>query len=286
MLRRFVLMGLLGTAMLGAAFLPLLSQSERPKPSFEVASVKPSSIAVSNGQIRQAPGGRVIANNASLKFLIRIAYRVRDFQIIGGPGWITADRWEVEAKSGEGIVASPAGQDPNSISEIDLKLQSLLEDRFQLKLHHETRDLPLYVLTVAKDGPKMRAVAPPPQAPPPPAPPVGTDGGPLPGFFRIQPGMVVGNALSVPQIVYVISQLVGRTVTDKTDLNGNFDVRLQFDPQSAEAAGPAVAPAGASDPTVPSIFTAIQEQLGLKIESTRGPVNVLVIDSVQKPTEN
>jgi uncharacterized protein (TIGR03435 family) len=96
----------------------------------------------------------------------------------------------------------------------------------------------------------------------------------------------VGNALSVPQIVYVISQLVGRTVTDKTDLNGNFDVRLQFDPQSAAGAGPAVAPAGAVDPAVPSIFTAIQEQLGLKLESTRGPVHVLVVESARKPTEN
>ena len=300
MLRCFALMGMLGTAMLGTASLPgLLTQSDVPKPSFEVASVKPSATAASNGRIGQAPGGRLVADNASLTFLIRIAYRVRDFQIIGGPGWMATDRWDVEAKAEERSVAPPAGQDPNAISGMDLRLQSLLEDRFQLKLHHETRELPLYILTVVKSGPRMRAgdrQAPfPDQAPPPAAPsPVGTDGGLPPGFFRIQPGMVVGNALSLPQIVYVISQLVGRTVTDKTDLNGNFDVRLQFDPQSAAGnragpggvSGPAVGPAGASDPTWPSIFTAIQEQLGLKLESTRGPVDVLVVDSVQKPTEN
>ena len=123
--------------MLGTAFVPLLSQSDVPKPSFEVASVKPSAIVVGRGQIRQAPGGRLIANNASLRFLIRIAYRVRDFQIVSGSGWRATDQWDVEAKTEELSFAPPAGQDPNAISEMDLRLQSLLEDRFQLKLHHE-----------------------------------------------------------------------------------------------------------------------------------------------------
>ena len=203
---------------------------------------------------------------------------------------MTTDRWDVEAKADQSNVLPSTTKDPNTVSEMDLMLQSLLEDRFRLKLHRETQTLPLYIVTVAKDGLKLRPVAPPSpfsDQTPPVAPPVGKDGGQPPGTFNMtQPGLVVGSALSVPQIILVISQLVGRTVTDKTDLNGNFDVLLRFDPQSVPGAGPSVGPAGASDPAAPSIFTAIQEQLGLKLESTSGPVEVLVVDSAQKPTEN
>ena len=105
------------------------------------------------------------------------------------------------------------------------------------------------------------------------------------------PGMLMGGAMTMTQIANTIAQLVGRTVTDKTGLKGNFDVRLQFAPESTPAnptgaGGPGFAPPGAGDPAGPSIFTALQEQLGLRLESARGPVNVLVIESVQKPTEN
>jgi len=169
--------------------------------------------------------------------------------------------------------------------------------------------LPIYTLTIARDGLKMKSVEPPPRpvpgqapaGPPPPPPPPG--GGlpanftPPPGSVMMVPGGLLGSAMTMTQLINSIAGLVGRTVIDKTDLKGYFDVRLQFAPESAAgvsgpvgpaaAAGPPIAgPAGASDPTGPSIFTALQEQLGLRLESTRGPVEVLVIDSVQKPTEN
>jgi uncharacterized protein (TIGR03435 family) len=294
-IRRVVLTGLLRMAVIGTTVLPLSSQSSATKPSFEVASVKPSTQAGVSGVIRRTPGGRFTASNVGLRFLIQYAYRVHDSQIIGGPSWMATERWDIEAKAEEGHVAPPAGPiDPSSIDEINLRLQSLLEDRFQLKLHYERRELPLYIMTLAKDGPKMKAVDPPPppdQAPPLPPPDRRPEGGlpsnstPPPGTFSTPPGMFVGTAITMPQIIYVVSRLLGRAVTDKTDLKGTFDVRLQFAPESVPG-NPVAAPAGASNPAGPSIFTAIQEQLGLRIESTKGPVDVLVIDSVQKPIEN
>src|SRR5207244_9826528 len=148
-------------------------------------------------------------------------------RIMGGRSGMASDRWDIEGKADEGSVPPPAGSpDPNVPDGMGLRLQSLLEDRFQLKLHHETRELPLYTLTVAKDGLKMKAVDPPPrpvpgQAPPPPPPPPvrGPDGGPPanltppPGSVSIGPGMLTGVAMTVSQIVNVILLLKGWIVT-------------------------------------------------------------------------
>src|SRR5262249_36904930 len=133
-------------AVIASTILPLLSQEPPPaRPSFEVASVKPSAMAGNFMGIGRAPGGRFTANNVALRFLIQNAYRVRDFQIIGGPSWMATDRWDIEARAEDGSIAPPTGPpDPNVPDGISLRLQSLLEDRFKLKLHHESRDLPLY----------------------------------------------------------------------------------------------------------------------------------------------
>jgi bla regulator protein blaR1 len=303
---------ILRMALIGAVAIPLQSQTPAPsKPSFEVASVKPSVNAGNFIGIGRAPGGRFTANNVPLRFLIQNAYRVRDFQVIGGPSWIALERWDIEAKAEEGSIPAPTGPpDPNVADPMSIRLQSLLEDRFQLKLHRETRELPIYTLTIAKDGLKMKSVEAPPrpvpgQAPPGPPPPPPPPGGglpvnfmPTPGSVMMSPGRLLGSAMTMTQLVNSIGGLLGRSVVDKTELKGYFDVRLQFAPDSASGGfgpvgpvpggGPPIAgpPAGASDPTGPSIFTAVQEQLGLRLESTRGPVEVLIIDSVQKPTEN
>jgi bla regulator protein blaR1 len=311
-MRRFLPV-MLRMAVIGALTVPLQSQTQAPsKPSFEVASVKPSAGAGNFMGIGRAPGGRFTANNVPLRFLIQNAYRVRDFQVIGGPSWMASERWDIEAKAGEGSIPATTGPpDPNVADPMSIRLQSLLEDRFQMKLHRETRELPIYILTIAKDGLKIKSVEAPPrpvpgQAPPgarPPLPPPTPGGGPPanftppPGSIMIGPGSLLGSAMTMTQLVNSIAGLVGRTVVDKTDLNGYFDVRLQFAPESASggfgpvgpppAGGPPITgPVGASDPTGPSIFTAVQEQLGLRLESARGPVEVLVIHSVQKPTEN
>jgi uncharacterized protein (TIGR03435 family) len=171
-------------------------------------------------------------------------------------------------------------------------VQSLLEDRFQLKVHGETRDLPVYELTVAKGGPKAKLSEDqsPPMLPEPgtPPPPPGT----VPrGLMRMGRGDFADSAISIDN--FALGALyVGRPVIDKTGLKGLYDIKLQWAPERVSNAGPfqpgapIAGPDTAADPSGLSIFTAVQEQLGLKLESTKGPVKVLVIDRVQKPSEN
>jgi len=234
--------------------------------------------------------------------LLQFAYRpddgsplLRD-RIVGGPNWIDSDHFDVEAK---------LEADARSFQQeqVQVMLQSLLEERFQLKAHHETRELAVYNLTTAQGGHRMKLSE--DQTPP------DMTGKPVMTFDRSVPlargatkqlampspgGIlltITGNAIPVATLVNLLHAYAGRMVVDRTDLTGLFDIRLQFAFDTLSA-GPAAAPppAGqispplASDPPGPSLFTAIQEQLGLKLESAKGPVEVLVIDSVQKPLEN
>jgi len=276
---------------------PIFCQSlAGAKPSFEVATVKPSDPEQRGGMIQNQPGGRFVTKGTPLRVLITFAYRVRDFQISGGPGWIATDRWDVEARAEEGSIPVPTGPpDPNTPDAIGIRLQTLLEQRFQLKTHRETKELPIYELSTAKGGSKMKLsedqtpFRPPERgAPPPPAP---QPGGAMPRYsMRMGRGSLQASAVEMPFFVQVLSQQLGRNVTDTTGLKGLYDIKLDWTPDPppsgalAGAGGPEVAPP--IDPNGPSIFTAIQEQLGLKLESTKGPVDVIVIDSVQKPSEN
>ena len=317
------------------AWIPLLSQtSQTPKPSFDVVSIKPS--APTPTGIRGgggARGNRYSTSNATLRSLLQQAYRLASegpgqLQIIGAPNWIDSDRYDVQATvdcSG-GVI---------SREQLQLMLQSMLEDRFELKAHMETRELPIYNLVVAKDGPKLKmsedqtppalpaggppqpcGPAPPTPPPPPPPPPlpVPGSGSPFPPHLNLPRGSVMMmvspfgammQAMGVPltNLLGVLQSQLGRPIVDKTDLKGLFDIKFQFSPEGLTSPGPpgglpggsvvggsglapgaAAAPVIAADP-VPSLFTAIQE-LGLKLESAKGPVKVLVIDSVQKPKEN
>ena len=304
-----------GSSLAIAAIAVFAQAPVEKKPSFEVASVKPNLSGTNFVRIGGGVGnGRYNADNVTLKMLITNAYRVREFQVLGGPNWIASDRWNIEAKAEEGSIPPPplGPPDPTAITPMSLMLQSLLEERFQLKFHRETREQPIYTLTVAKDGSKLKSVEAPPRpvpgqapatppSPPPPPPPGGglpANFTPPPGMIMMMPGGIAGSAMTIAQLINVISGQLGRPVVDKTELKGFYDVRLQFAPESAPGGGPLgfagpggpgappAAPPGASDPSGPSIFTAVQEQLGLRLESTKGPVEVIVIDSVQKPTEN
>src|ERR1051325_11764054 len=135
--------------------------SQQPdKPSFEVATVKPSGTADNRIMIMGQPGGRFVVNNATLKMVMGVAYRVRDFQISGGPNWINTDRWNIEAKAEDGSIPPPKGPpDPRVPDPFSLMVQSLLEDRFQLKIHRETKELPVYELVITKSGSKMKLSA-------------------------------------------------------------------------------------------------------------------------------
>jgi uncharacterized protein (TIGR03435 family) len=220
---------------------------------------------------------------------------MQDYQIIGGPSWLTTDRFDIQAQP----------ERPLSQDEMTVAVRLMLEDRFQLKTHRETRELPTYTLVVAKEG-KLKSVdAPPPfnpaQTPPPPPPPPAAGGTlpanftPPPGAAFQGPGAIIASAMAMSQFVNLLSSRLGRTVVDKTNLKGYYDFRLEFAPETAPGGpfgpggpGPVPPPAAgtATDPQGPAIFTAIQEQLGLKLESTKGTVDVVVIDSIQKPTEN
>jgi uncharacterized protein (TIGR03435 family) len=281
----------------GVAAIPLLSQVSETKPSFEVASVKPNKTGDNRVSIMGSPGGRYVATGVSLRLLMGNAYRVRDFQIIGGPDWMASDRWDIEARAEEGSITPQAGpRDPNVPDPMSLRMQSLLEDRFQLKFHRETRELPVYELTVAKSGSKVKLaedqtpIRPPERGTaPPPAPPRG--GGLSRGSMRMGFGDLEAVGIQFPNFVNFLSQQVGRAIVDKTGLsNGFYDIKLKWTPEFSPSGPLAPAPGGPQlpppDPSGASIFTALQEQLGLRLESTRGPVEVLVIDSVQRPVEN
>ena len=231
-----------------------------------------------------APGGRFTATGVPLRLIVIFAYGLRDFQLTGAPDWFGLDRWNIEAKSEEGTV-SPLGPPdsnlPGSFADpFALRVQSLLEDRFQLKWHREVQELPVFEITVAKDGLKMKLSQ--SQAPPPP-PERGARSS------RTARGDVKMSGVTVSSLVQELTRQLGRTVIDKTDLKGRYDVQLQWTPETPQIAAPPAAgnePLRGPDLSGPSIFTALHEQLGLRLEAAKGPVEVFVIDSVQKPTEN
>ena len=151
----------IGSSLTLAAIAVFAQAPSEKKPSFEVASVKPSTSGTNFVRIGGGVGnGRFNAENLTLKMLITNAYRVREFQVLGGPNWITSDRWNVEAKAEEGSIPPPppGPPDPTAMTPMPLMLQSLLEDRFRLKIHRESREQPIYTLVVGKDGAKLKAV--------------------------------------------------------------------------------------------------------------------------------
>jgi bla regulator protein blaR1 len=270
--------------------IPLLCQTPAEKrPSFEVATIKPSDPGQRGSQIGNQPGGRLVIRGVPVSGMMTFAYNVRNFQITGGPGWMSTDRWDIEARAEEGSVPPPVfPPDPNKPNPMALRLQSLLEDRFQLKLHRETKELPIYELTVAKGGPriKLNDDQTPLQMPERGTPPPPLQAGTMPRFsMRVGRGSMEAVAMDIRDVAQMFSNLLGRTVVDKTGLKGLYDVKMTWTPDQA-LQGPPGADAPPVDPSGPSIFTAVQEQLGLKLDSAKGPVEVIVVDGVQKPSEN
>jgi len=247
------------------------------KPSFTVVSVKANKSGNRISLPTASPGGRFLATNAWLPSLLQFAYRPRNGllmrnQIVGGPSWMDTDRFDIEANA-----EADAGVIPTE--EMQLMVRSLLEDRFQLKAHFENRELPIYELVVAKNAPKIKLAE-----DQNPVTPVTTRQIAMPGPGGI--ALTISNtAITLSDFATLLQQYAGRPIVDKTSLRGLFDVKLQF---SVDVGGPSVGTQLGlpPDPSGPSIFTAVQEQLGLRLERARGPVEVLVIDSVQKPTEN
>jgi uncharacterized protein (TIGR03435 family) len=297
-------------------------------PSFEVASIKPAAPQGPGRMMigmRGGPGtpdpGQITWTNVSIKDIVRYAYDVKDYQITG-PSYIESERFDIHAKVPAGTTEAQARQ----------MVQSLLAERFKLTLHHSTKEVPLYALVVAKNGPKLKEAA--------DAPPPSDGGGPAPGgpplidkegrpmlpkggrgaMMMIQNGKLhmMANGQNMAGFVNMLSNQVDRPVVDMTELKGKYDIDIEFAPDMARMAmkmggmgvpppgamgggpGPMGAGAGpvgggpggegpsAQEPQgAASLFTALQEQLGLKLEPRKGPVDLLNIDHVEKaPTEN
>jgi uncharacterized protein (TIGR03435 family) len=264
-----------GVVVVGTRYAPtLLAQTNTPRPEFVVASIKPNTTGccVSGG----VGDGGSSNRDVTLKMLIGTAYRVQEFQISGGPGWIGSDRFDVVGKA----------EDPKAdFDQLRLMLQSLLKDRFKLKFHRETKEVPVYALVVGKGGPKFRLDS--DQISPDVNGPALAGAGPNRGAIRFGADSLIGNAVTMSLFARSLSQRLDRLVIDRTNLAGRFNVQLRWTPADGEnpldPGGIALPPA---DPSLPSVFTAIQEQLGLKLESARGNVEVLVIDHVEQPTAN
>ena len=239
---------------------------------FEAASIKPSAPAPMGTMrigIQMLPGGRVSMTGVTVKILIQQSYGVRDFQIVGGPSWMGSDRYDIVAKP-EGA-ATP--------DQVKLMTQALLADRFQLKFHRETKELPTYALVVAKGGAKFHESEVVPEGSDKPR---GTRVSVGRGQFTLQGAAMLA-------LTNQLGQVLGRSVIDKTGLTGNYDFKLEWTPD--ENQGAVRAPGGDGAPPVNdsagvSIFTAVQDQLGLKLEATKGPVEILVIDRAEKAAEN
>ena len=265
--------------------------SSPPTPTFEVASIKPNKSG-SPGTRIMIPPGKVTVSGITLKQFIAIAYHVRDFQVSGGPSWINSDRYDIDAKAEDSVVEELRKLPPEEgAKQMGLMVQSLLADRFQLKVSHTLKDLPVYALVIAKNGPKLHEANPGDTYP---NGIKGLDGVAHPGMMRMGRGQLTGQALPMGSLVMLLSQQLGRTILDQTGLKGKYDFELQWTPDQGQGAmlpGPPGGGPGADSPpppdaSGPSIFTAIQEQLGLKLESTKGPVDILVIDHIEKPSEN
>jgi len=218
--------------------------------------------------------------------LIQRAYSVQGFQVVGGASWINTDGYDIEAK--------PEGNTDQK--RMWLMLQTLLADRFKLVLHQETRDLQVYDLKTVKNGPKLPApeggacaevlTTLPAAGQPRPARPCG------PGLVKAGTGLtMLGISVSMPAFAKQLSMMMGREVIDKTGFTGRFGLHLEFAIDDALAGlpdpvGPDVSGQAAGSSARPSIRTALQEQLGLRLEVSKGPVEVFVIDHVERPTEN
>lgn len=250
---------------------------QEPQPAFEVASIKRDVSGQPGPQYRIFPGFTV--QRATLKDLVTMAYGIHDFQLSGGPVWINSDRYNIEAKA-EG---PPVFSQEYRMLQLR-RLQTLLEDRFNLAVHRETRELPVYELTVAKGGAKLQ--------PPTCIPRASTDVTVAPGKSMRDycgwGGWGIGRYEftdgNMSNLAGGLSGMLERIVVDKTGITGRFHLQLTFAPDDSVRRFPDLPAPPPGD--APNIFTALQEQLGLKLESAKGPVEVLVIDHVEKPSEN
>ncbi|HXE62317.1 MAG TPA: TIGR03435 family protein [Bryobacteraceae bacterium] len=247
----------------GLALLSLLSAlclGAADGPRFEAVSIHPSP---DNAPFFARPpsNGKFSATGIVARLIVMLAYNVQESQIANGPAWLGTERWNVDAKSEAGRAYS--------IEETQQMLQNLLEDRFGMQAHRETRELPAYVLKIAKDGPKLKA----------------DDTGAT--NVRISGNSIGLERGEISRLTQLLSSALGKPVVDQTGLSGHYDVSLQWNDAPVPDGGVIGVDAHATpDPNRESIFTAIQDQLGLQLVSQHAPVEMIVIDKIERPSPN
>jgi len=234
------------------------------RPSFEVASIKVNKATENRVFARLAPG-RYTATGATARMLINFAYNVKNAQVSGGPSWVNTEKFDIDAKEEDSVAQQLQKMPPEQASEqVRLMVQSLLAERFGLVVSRPTKEMPIYALVVAKGGAKLTP----------------TKSAPLPNGFPTAGAMPPPPS---PNSLSVQPEFSDRVMVDETGLTAKYDISLQWTPENPM---PALNPSEpAPDPNGPSLFTALEE-LGLHVESAKGPVETLVIEQVEEPSEN
>jgi uncharacterized protein (TIGR03435 family) len=256
----------IGLAVLSGALL-----GQRPKfESFEVATIKPADPDVPGRYIKMQSAHRFYARNHTVKTLIEAAYNITSRAVSGGPAWVESDRYEI-------VAVTPNDPRPTPDEQMAM-LRQLLADRFHLSFHREPKEFSVYAITVAKGGPKLKATTVDPDATP--------DGPPLLAFV-LSPAVVrlPAKYTTIAEMASVMQRAVfDRPVIDRTGLAGRYDFDLEFTPDESMFGGLGLK--GTAESTKPDLFSALQEQLGLKLEASRGIIDTVVIDRVDRPTDN
>jgi uncharacterized protein (TIGR03435 family) len=251
----------------------VFAQAPAPRPKFdefEVASIKKADPETLGRYIRMQTTHQFLAHNHALKTLVAAAYDVSPQAISGGPAWVESEHWEILAKA-------PNDIRPNLPEQMAM-LRALLADRFKLAFHREQKEMPVYALTVAKGGSKLKESSVLPDA---------TPEGPPALAFVVTPGelRLPARYATLDEFASLLQRAaLERPVVDRTGLKGRYDFDLEFAIDETLFGG--ALGKGSEDSTKPSLFAALQEQLGLKLEGTRGPVATVVIDHAGRPTEN
>jgi uncharacterized protein (TIGR03435 family) len=236
------------------------------KPSFELATIKHSPPDARGGGSGMSPGGRFTAHNLSLKSLVLLGYGLHPLQVEGGPSWFGTDKFDIVAR------ADTEGA-PNK-SQVMMMVQKLLADRFSLRFHREKKDLAIYALTVQNSGSRL-------------TPGTGDPNG-LPTVQVDPHGHLTARNMTMEEFAMGLqSNILDRPVIDRTGLSGRFDFTLEWTPDEFQASDlSASTPIPDSGATSPNLFTALKDRLGLKLESTKGAVEIFVVDSIEKPSAN
>jgi uncharacterized protein (TIGR03435 family) len=249
------------------------SAQQVPPPAYgyEVVTIHKAAPGQTNSGFSPGPHAGLHARNDTLMILLTFAYDAREYQFVGAPAWAQTDRYEIELTPDKSEIAiakdTTKAEFDGWLSRNRQRMQAVLRDRFGLVLRAETREEPLYALTVVKGGPKLATPADPQRG----------------MNFNINNGRQINaHTATMAMLTQSLAQLLGRYVRDETGLDGTYDFTVEFEPVNA----PPPAPGASNEPARPSIFTALTEQLGLKLESKKGPVPVFVIEKVEKPSEN